>query len=144
MPAGATTTASSTLGGEELGGFRAANVLDTNLETWWAPADQALTGSLTIALGAPVTFDRVRLQEYVALGQRVSLFEIEAELDGRWQRIANGTTIGHTRIVATPVTTTSRVRVTIRDARGVPMLASVSLHDSSNANAVVAAEPAGH
>ncbi len=130
VPAGATATASSTLGGET-DGFRAARVLDADLDSWWAPAGEARTGSLTVALGAPVTFDRVRLQEYVALGQRVSLFEIEAEVDGRWQRIATGTTIGHTRIVATAVTTTSRVRVTIHDARGVPMIASVSLHDTS-------------
>ena len=71
-------------------------------------------------MGAPVTFDRVRLQEYVALGQRVSLFEIEAFAGGAWTRIATGTTIGHTRIVATAVTTASRVRVRIHDARGRP------------------------
>lgn len=143
VPAGATATASSTLGGEEVG-HRGAHVLDTNLDSWWAPAGEARTGSLTIALGAPATFDRVRLQEYVALGQRVSLFEIEAEVDGRWQRIATGTTIGHTRIVATAVTTTSRVRVTIHDARGVPMIASLSLHDTSRGRDVVPADAVAH
>jgi alpha-L-fucosidase len=75
VPAGATATASSTLGGET-DGFRAARVLDADLDSWWAPAGEARTGSLTVALGAPVTFDRVRLQEYVALGQRVSLRSI--------------------------------------------------------------------
>ena len=143
VPAGATATASSTLGGET-DGFRAARVLDADLDSWWAPAGEARTGSLTVALGAPVAFDRVRLQEYVALGQRVSLFEIEAEVDGRWQRIATGTTIGHTRIVATAVTTTSRVRVTIHDARGVPMIASVSLHDTSRGRDVVPADAVAH
>jgi alpha-L-fucosidase len=143
VPAGATATASSTLGGEDVG-FRAARVLDTDLDTWWAPAGEARTGSLTIALGGPVTFDRVRLQEYVALGQRVTLFEIEAEVDGRWQRIATGTTIGHTRIVALPVTTASRVRVTIHDARGVPMIASLSLHDTSRGRDVVPADAVAH
>ena len=95
---------------------------------------EARTGTLTVDAGTPVTFDRVRLQEYVALGQRVSLFEIEAFTGGWWTRIATGTTIGHTRIVATAVTTASRVRVRIHEARGVPMIASLSLHDSSLAD----------
>ena len=129
MPAVATATASSVA---RRRGGAAAYVLDTDLDTWWAPAGEAHAPAASRWTWArPSRFDRVRLQEYVALGQRVSLFEIEAFVDGAWTRIATGTTIGHTRIVATAVTTTSRVRVTIRDARGVPMLASLSLHDSS-------------
>jgi alpha-L-fucosidase len=139
LPATAKASAASSLAGHE-----AAAVLDTDLDTWWAPAAGAKTGALEVDAGSPVTFDRVRLQEYVALGQRVSLFEIEAMVDGRWQRIATGTTIGHTRIVALPVTTTSRVRVTIHDARGVPMIASVSLHDTSRGRDVVPADAVAH
>ena len=71
----------------------------------------ARPATVSVDTGMPVTFDRVRLQEYIALGQRVSLFEIEAFTGGTWKRIATGTTIGHTRIVATAVTTASRVRV---------------------------------
>jgi alpha-L-fucosidase len=132
VPGGARATASSTRAAER--GFSADLVLDTDLDSFWSPADQATSGSIVVDLGAPVMFDRVRLQEYVARGQRVSLFEIEVDVNGRWTRLATGTTIGHTRIVAVPVTTTSRVRVTIHDARGVPMIASVSLHDTSRGN----------
>lgn len=139
IPAAAAATADSAL--ERHG---AETVLDADLDSYWAPAAGARTGSLTVDLGGPVNFDRIRLQEYVALGQRVSLFEIEAFIDNAWTRIANGTTIGHTRIVATAVTTTSRVRVTIRDARGVPLIASLSLHDSSKASDGVAAQPVAH
>ncbi|MCC6161850.1 MAG: alpha-L-fucosidase [Acidobacteria bacterium] len=128
VPSGATAGASSAERGHA-----ASAVLDADLDSFWAPAGSTETGAVTVDLGTPVTFDRVRLQEYVAQGQRVSLFEIEAWLNGAWTRIANGTTIGHTRIVATDVTTTSRVRVTIHDARGVPLIASLSLHDSTKA-----------
>ena len=114
-------------------GHEASAVLDADVDSFWAPAGSAKTGAVTVDLSAPVTFDRVRLQEYVAQGQRVSLFEIEIWRDGAWTRLATGTTIGHTRIVATDVTTTSRVRVTIHDARGVPLIAALSLHDSTKA-----------
>ncbi len=140
VPASARASAS----GERGAAFGAAAVLDTDLDSYWAPAGDARTGQFTIDLGAPVTFDRVRLQEYVALGQRVSLFEIEVEAAGTWKRLATGTTIGHTRIVALPVTTASRVRVTIHDARAVPLVASFSLHDSSRGNTVVAPDPNAH
>ena len=99
---------------------------------------------MSVDMGAPVTFDRVRLQEYIALGQRVSLFEIEAFAGGDWTRVATGTTIGHTRIIATPVTTASRVRLRIHDARGVPMIASLSLHDSTLADKVLPANVPAH
>lgn len=142
VPAGAKATASSTRADDR--GFRAELVLDANLDSYWAPADDAKTGSLTVDLGAPVTFDRIRLQEYIALGQRVSLFEIEVDTNGRWTRLATGTTIGHTRIVAVPVTTSSRLRVTIHDARGVPMIASVSLHDTSRGKDVAPVDAPAH
>jgi len=128
VPAAARATASASLDRHP-----PMALLDRDLDTYWAPAAGARTGVVTIDFGAPVTFDRVRLQEYVGLGQRVSLFEIEAFVDQAWTRIATGTTIGHTRIVAANVTTASRLRLRIHDARGVPLIASLSVHDSSKA-----------
>jgi alpha-L-fucosidase len=139
IPSSAKATASASLADRG-----AAAVLDADLDSYWAPGMGVSTGTIAVDLGGPVRFDRVRLQEYITLGQRVSLFEIEAFVDNAWTRIATGTTIGHTRIVATAVTTASRVRVTIHDARGVPMIASLSLHDSSRANEVAPAAPAAH
>jgi alpha-L-fucosidase len=137
VPAGAKATASSSRASHG-----PAALLDTDLDSYWAPSVKQ--ASATVDLGAPVTFDRVRLQEYLANGQRVALFEIEAYANGAWTRIATGTTIGHTRVVATNVTTASQVRVRIHDSRGLPMLASISLHDSSRANAVAPPDAAAH
>ena len=140
VPAGARTIASSI----RSAAFDGATVLDDDLDTYWAPAGDVRTGTLIIDAGKPVTFDRVRLQEYVAFGQRVSLFEIEVERGGGWVRIATGTTIGHARIVVVPVTSASRVRVTIHDARGVPLIASLSLHNTAAGNDVAAADSVAH
>jgi alpha-L-fucosidase len=139
VPAGARATATASL---ERHGAEA--VLDRDLDTYWAPAGNARTGAVTIDFGGAVTFDRVRLQEYVALGQRVGLFEIEAFVGDTWTRVAAGTTIGHTRIVALSVTTASRLRVTIHDARGVPLVASLSVHDSSKAADAAPADANAH
>jgi alpha-L-fucosidase len=68
------------------------------------------------------------LSEPIALGQRIASFEVEAEAAGRWTRVATGTTVGHMRILVTPVTTASRVRVTIHEARATPLVSEVGLY----------------
>jgi alpha-L-fucosidase len=77
-----------------------------------------------------VTFDRVVLQEPIALGQRVEAWTIEAEKDESWTQIAAGTTIGHKRIATFPPVTASRVRVTIAKARACPALSTVGVYMS--------------
>jgi alpha-L-fucosidase len=81
-----------------------------------------------------VTFNRVVLQEPIALGQRVGAFEIEAMTAGGWTRIATGSTIGHKRILAVPDTKTDQVRITIHEARAAPLVAEIGLHLAPPAN----------
>ncbi|MFI7382558.1 alpha-L-fucosidase [Streptomyces sp. NPDC049813] len=75
------------------------------------------------------TFDRVAVREDIAHGQRVEEFAVQAEIDGTWQRIATGTTIGHQRILplAAPVTA-RRVRVQVLASRAEPRLGPTTLH----------------
>lgn len=81
---------------------------------------------------APYTFDRVAVREDIRHGQRVERFAVEARVGGSWQRIAEGTTIGHRRILslAAPVTATS-VRVKVLESRATPHLGATTLHLST-------------
>lgn len=81
---------------------------------------------------APYTFDRVAVREDIRHGQRVERFAVEARVGGSWQRIAEGTTIGHRRILslAAPVTATS-VRVKVLESRAAPHLGATTLHLST-------------
>lgn len=127
---GATATATVTRGA----GFDAARVLDADPDTYWAAPDGTTHTAVTLTLPAPVTIDRVVLQEPIALGQRISLFEVEiADTAGVFRRVATGTTVGHKRIVVIPRTTTSKVRVTIHDARATPLLGTIALHATPDA-----------
>ena len=58
--------------------------------------------TLTVELGNAAQLNRVRLQEYIQLGQRIEAFAVDARVDGTWQEIATGTTIGPRRILRTP------------------------------------------
>lgn len=131
---GATASASATWGA----GFEAARVLDEDPDTFWAAPDGTTQASVTLSLPQPVTFDRVVLQEPIRLGQRIALFEVEAETADGWRRIGTGTTVGHKRIVVVAETTARRVRVTVHDARATAALSSMSLHRSVPAPAAAA------
>jgi alpha-L-fucosidase len=57
--------------------FGAAQVLDDDLSTYWAPDDATGTPSLTLAFDSTRTFDVVALQEPIQLGQRVAAYRVE-------------------------------------------------------------------
>jgi len=101
-------------------------VLDASLDTYWSP-DATGPSTLTLQFPSAVTFDRVVLQEAIALGQRVSSFYVEAQTSEGWQRVATGTTIGHKRILPAPMTKATSLRVTIAESIGAPAIARVSL-----------------
>jgi alpha-L-fucosidase len=124
----AVATASSTRGTSPR--FAASMVNDGDPSTYWATDDGQTTGSVELTLPAPATFDRVVLQEAIALGQRVRQWRVEAEIDGSWTRAGEGTSIGHKRILRCSRVTARRVRVTIVSARACPTLATVGIYDS--------------
>jgi alpha-L-fucosidase len=83
-------------------------------------------------------WDRVVLAEPIELGQRVKRFRISVPADagtasGAWRTLAEGTTVGHKRIVRVPVTKAPRVRIEILDARAVPLLSAVEVHATTAA-----------
>ncbi|MFI0259954.1 hypothetical protein ACH4OW_13095 [Streptomyces sp. NPDC017056] len=78
-----------------------------------------------------VTFDRVGLGEDLRSGQRVERFAVEARTGGAWRRIAEGTTVGHRRILVLPApapVTADAVRVRVLAARAAPRLGPVTAH----------------
>jgi len=108
--------------------FAAQRVVDGDQSTYWTTEDATKTGSLEIDLGEEKTIKFAQVQEYIALGQRVRAFTVEAWKDNAWQQVAEGTTIGYKRILQADPVTTAKVRITITDARACPVISSVSLY----------------
>lgn len=108
--------------------FKAQNLLNKDYDKYWATDDDVTKASFVVNLPEARTFNRVQLQEYIPLGQRVSAFSIEALAeDGSWQPIARETTIGYKRIVHVPTTTTTAVRVNIEESEACPVLNGFAL-----------------
>ena len=99
-----------------------------NYDTYWVTDDSVTTAWVEFTFNEPQTFNRVLLQEYIPLGQRVEKFHVEVEDDnGQWRTIAEETTIGYKRIVLTETVTTKKVRVVIDRSRACIVLNRVGL-----------------
>jgi len=115
-------------------GFDAANVVDGNWNSYWAAPDGVTQASLKLDLGKSRVFDRVVLQEYIPLGQRIESFTVEAKEADGWHKLADGTTVGYKRILCVPATQASELRVTIHSAKACPTLSTVGLFASPDAH----------
>ncbi|MBN1481036.1 glycoside hydrolase family 29 [candidate division KSB1 bacterium] len=111
--------------------FAADNIVDQDIDSYWAAKENDRAATLTLHLDAPATFDRIMLQEPVRLGQRIAQFTVEAQVDGDWQHIASATTIGYKRLLRlTPITVT-QIRLKIIEANNTPALSNVGLFKAS-------------
>ena len=127
LAAGATASSPDTRGRCERR-FGPRHLLDGDYDRYFCTDDGVTTATIDFALAGQQTFNRVLLQEYIPLGQRVSGFEIEVLRDGVWTPWASGTTIGYKRILCGPAVTTDAVRVKITSALAAPVLNTFSLH----------------
>lgn len=102
---------------------------DDDLHTSWSPPGGADTGTLTLTLPHPTTFDQLALGEDITRGQHVERFSVDVWDGTRWDAAGAGTTIGHERLLVLPSpVTTTRIRVHIDAARATPHLATVGLY----------------
>lgn len=122
---GATVEASATRGNSST--FAASKLLDDNYDSYWTTNDDVLTASIEIDLGQDKSFNRLLLQEYIPLGQRIQKFNVEYMNGDKWEEIANATTIGYKRILRFPTITTQKLRINIQNSLACPILNKVGL-----------------
>jgi alpha-L-fucosidase len=79
--------------------YAAGNVNDGKYDSYFATGNSITTASLEIELGKAVKIDGFILQEYIPLGQRVQGYSIECRVEGLWQPVFSGKTIGYKRII---------------------------------------------
>lgn len=122
---GAKAKASSKFGTK----YSAANILDGCFDSYWAAKEGETTAEIVIELDGEKIFNRVMLQEYIPLGQRVAAFAVEArDALGNWRRISTATTIGYKRILLTDKVTANAVKVIIEESLATPLLNGFGLY----------------
>lgn len=109
------------------GRFAPEKLLDGSTATYWATDDAITTACVDLEFPTPITFNLIRLREFIALGQRVDEFLIEIDQAGQWQEYYRGQAIGNRRLVHSATCTTDKVRLTILAASAGPAIRELSL-----------------
>ncbi len=115
-------------GSSELPGHRAGSILDGDPASYWQAEAHDAQPVIELDLGQPVTFNRLRLEEMIATGQRIAAYVLEAWHDGTWKEVCRGATVGHKRLDRFGEVTAQRVRLHITGSRGAPTLRAFGLY----------------
>jgi len=88
------------------------------------------TAAMTIRWEEEQCIGNIVLKENICMGQRVEQFVIEAEKEGAFAEVYQGTVIGYKRIVPLERLVTKCIRIRICDSRTEPTLAFVGVYKS--------------
>lgn len=131
LVAGMTPKVSNERGGD----FVASALTDDNFDTYWATEDRVTTADIEFSFDTPARMNRMMLQEYIPLGQRVKAFVVEYLDKDTWLPVKlneETTTIGYKRLLRFETVETKGIRIRITDARGPLCLSSVGVYDAGN------------
>ncbi len=108
---------------------RADAVTDGAYDTYWAAAGSDELPCISLDFKREVSFNRVLVQEYIPLGQRIASFTIEArDSEGNWTKIGGGTTVGYKRIVLTPLTSATALRIKFDRTLASPVISQIEVY----------------
>lgn len=131
LVAGMTPKVSNERGGD----FVASALTDDNFDTYWATEDGVTTADIEFSFDTPTWMNRMMLQEYIPLGQRVKAFVVEYLDKDTWLPVKlneETTTIGYKRLLRFETVETKGMRIRITDARGPLCLSNVGVYDAGN------------
>lgn len=117
------------------GDFVASALTDDNFDTYWATEDGVTTADIEFSFDTPTRMNRMMLQEYIPLGQRVKAFVVEYLDKDTWLPVKlneETTTIGYKRLLRFETVETKGIRIRITDARGPLCLSNVGVYDAGN------------
>ena len=131
LVAGMTPKVSNERGGD----FVASALTDDNFDTYWATEDGVTTADIEFSFDTPTRMNRMMLQEYIPLGQRVKAFVVEYLDKDTWLPVKlneETTAIGYKRLLRFETVETKGMRIRITDARGPLCLSNVGVYDAGN------------
>lgn len=118
-------------------GYTAKFMTDGNYDTYWATHDSVFSATATFDLKKSVKVNRMMIQEYIPLGQRVKSFVVEYETNGKWEPVSMNeetTTVGYKRLLRFKTVATSKIRIRFTDSRGCLTINNVEAYYAGETN----------
>lgn len=105
--------------------FAPANMLNTNYSTlnwhwntnapsYWSTDDAETNAAVVFGFDHLISFSVVALREYIPLGARVDLWELDAMINGQWQPVTTNADIGAQRYVRFAPVVSDQVRLRVQ------------------------------
>ena len=91
------------------------NMIENPLTEVWS--SKAKKGSRDFNVESGRVFDIIELAEDISKGQRVERFNVQAYINGKWEMIAEGTTVGYKRLLRINPVSAKKIRVNILSTR---------------------------
>lgn len=100
------------------------NLLEGPNKVWEASPQE----SMEFDVKENAVFNTLLIQEDISKGQRVESFILEIQRKGKWETIAEGTTIGYKRLLKFPDTSAEKIRISITGARSTAIISETGLY----------------
>nr|MCR5264362.1 alpha-fucosidase [Clostridiales bacterium] len=107
----------------------AGNVREDTYDSYYKPFDGENEATLSFRFDKPQTVTHVVLKEHIPMSQRIEKFSVEAkDTDGKYIKIASGTTVGYKKILKFDPYVTDEIRIHILDSRVCPIISFVGIY----------------
>ena len=84
-----------------------------------------------LSFDKPKTINHVMIMEDILQGERVREYVIQGLVNGKWQRIAKGSAIGHKKIDRFDPIKVSKVRLRVLKAAAKPVIRKLAVYNTS-------------
>ncbi|MEJ0101220.1 MAG: alpha-L-fucosidase [Bacteroidota bacterium] len=85
-----------------------------------------------IMLGKPAAINHIVIMEDYKEGERIRAYRTEGLVNGQWQKLSEGSSVGRKKIDWFANTTVSKIRLIITKSAGEPLIRSISLYKIDN------------
>lgn len=122
---------------ERGGPFKGSAMTDADYDTYWATEDGVNAADVEFTYHKPQRMNRMLLQEYIPLGQRVKSFVVEyKDKNGVWLPVRlqeETTTVGYKRLLRFETVVSDGIRVRFTDSRGPLCINNIGVYDAGKA-----------
>ena len=108
-------------------GYAEGYLIDNNPDTFWVAAADDEKPSITLLLNTAQEANTFMIQEYLPLGQRIKSFTFEVLVDGVWEKVYEGSTIGNKRLIRFETQVLDGVRFTVTDSKAQAVFSNMGL-----------------
>lgn len=84
-----------------------------------------------LSLTAPGLINEIEIEEEIKNGERIRSYQVDALIDGEWQKVCEGTSVGYKRIQRISSIRTDRLRLTIHESEQEPLIKSFSVYSKN-------------